>query len=391
MTDPSSRAGATAALVVAAGSGSRFGGDVPKQYRMLGDKSVLGHACAHLASHRAVTTLIVVVAPGQEDEARAHVDAAAVIVPGGATRRASVRAGLEALAQIGGVARVLIHDAARPFVPHAVIDRLCDALDRHDAAIPVLDVVDTVARRAGDVVGEAVDRTGLCRVQTPQAFALAPILDAHRNWDGRAEPTDDASMMRTFGHDVATVAGDDMLDKITHADDLARAHQRLGALMTPRVGTGYDVHRFDPACELWLGGVKIPHAIGLAGHSDADVAIHALVDALLGALADGDIGAHFPPSDPQWWGAPSSQFLCFAGERVRARGGRIVHVDLTIICEAPKIGPHRDAMRAALAAILAIDMARVSVKATTTERLGFTGRREGIAAQAVATILLPEV
>lgn len=380
----------TAAIIVAAGSGSRMSKDLPKQFMKLGDRSVLAHSYARLKKYGAIGPVAVVIGAGQEALSRSALGDGAMLVTGGATRRESVRAGLEALAALGGVERVLIHDAARPLLPAAVIDRLLDALKHGTGAIPVLPVVDTLARVEGARISDGVERSGIVQVQTPQAFAFDAVLAVHRQWNGATEPTDDASMVRAGGHDVIAVEGDTMLGKITHAQDLERAERDLG-ISIPRVGTGYDVHRLVPGKPLWLCGVQVPHDRGLSGHSDADVAIHALVDALLGALAEGDIGSHFPPSDPQWKDAPSARFLEFARERVSARGGCIAHVDLTIICEAPKIGPHREAMRASLGHILGIGLDRVSIKATTTERLGFTGREEGIAANAVATILLREV
>lgn len=383
--------GQTAAIIVAAGSGSRFGGDTPKQYMPLAGGTVLSHCVKRLTAHAAVGPVVVVIAAGQEAMARATLGPDIPLVQGGATRRESVQAGLEHLAGLGDVKQVLIHDAARPLLPPHVIDRLVIALEHYDAAIPTLPIVDTLARCHDGVVGQAVERDGLVRVQTPQAFALAVILDAHRRWRDLPEPTDDASMVRHFGHDVLSVEGDMMLEKITHPPDFARAEAHLARPLLPRVGTGYDVHRLVPDKELWLCGVKIAHDRGLSGHSDADVAIHALVDAILGALAEGDIGSHFPPSDPQWRGAASRAFLTFACDRVAARAGRIAHADVTIICEAPKIGPHRDAMRMSLAEILAVPLEHISVKATTTERLGFTGRAEGIAAQAVVTLLIPDL
>jgi 2-C-methyl-D-erythritol 4-phosphate cytidylyltransferase/2-C-methyl-D-erythritol 2,4-cyclodiphosphate synthase len=310
------------------------------------------------------------------------------IVPGGATRRLSVRAGLEAIEALGGAEILLIHDAARPFTPAAVIDRLLGALKASSGAVPILPVADTLARNDGNL-GEVVDREALVRVQTPQAFRFADIMTSHRIWNTAHEPTDDAQMARAAGCDVALVAGDPMLEKITRPEDFAAAEARLGQ-RSFRTGTGFDVHRLIEGEELWLGGILVPHAKGLAGHSDADVALHALTDAILGAIAEGDIGTHFPPSDPEWRGAPSSRVLQHAAALVERRGGRIEHVDLTIICEAPKIGPYRDAMRARIAELLRLAPRRISVKATTTERLGFTGRGEGIAAQAAATVSLYE-
>ncbi len=306
-------------------------------------------------------------------------------VTGGEARQDSVLAGLDWIAANGGADRVLIHDAARPFLPAAVIDRL---LAIEEAAIPVLPVVDTLAR--GDThLGETVDRSDLVRVQTPQAFPFAEILAAHRRSEG-AKATDDAQIARAAGMTVMLVKGDQMLEKLTHQADFSAAERRHDVKTSPRTGMGYDVHRLEAGETLWLGGVQIAHDKGLAGHSDADVALHALVDALLGALADGDIGSHFPPSDPQWRGAASSRFVEHARDLVARRGGAITHVDLTIVCEAPKIGPHRDAMRTRIAELLGVGIARVSVKATTTEKLGFTGRGEGIAAHALATVMLPD-
>ncbi|MFM9976900.1 MAG: bifunctional 2-C-methyl-D-erythritol 4-phosphate cytidylyltransferase/2-C-methyl-D-erythritol 2,4-cyclodiphosphate synthase, partial [Sphingomonadaceae bacterium] len=331
--------------------------------------------------------VFVVIGEGQ----RAMLDAAlgeravAGVVTGGAERQDSVRAGLDA---IGAAARVLIHDAARALLPHAVIVRLLAALETHDGAVPVLPVADTVARADG-VLGDTVDRAGLVRVQTPQAFRFDAILAAHRTWQG-PPATDDAQIARLAGYTVATVAGDVMLEKITHAEDFAAAETRLAARMVSRSASGFDVHRLEAGESLWLGGVRIPHDKGLSGHSDADVALHAITDAVLGCIGAGDIGSHFPPSDAQWRGASSDRFLAHVAKLVAARSGCIDFVDLTLICEAPKIGPHREAMRARIAAILKLPVARISVKATTTERLGFTGRGEGIAAQAMATVRLPE-
>lgn len=275
--------------------------------------------------------------------------------------------------------RVLIHDAARPFLSAPVIDRLLAALDAADSAYPALPVADTLA----NTNGETVDRTTLRRVQTPQAFRFERVLNAHRSWTGD-EPTDDAQMVRTLGGSVVMVEGDSMLDKITYPADFAAAEAR--ANLVSRSASGFDVHRLEVGEELWLGGILIPHDKGLSGHSDADVALHAITDALLGTIAAGDIGTHFPPSDPQWKGADSAQFLEHAATLVRAEGGIIDFIDLTLMCEAPKIGPHRSAMQARIATLLRLSPASVSIKATTTERLGFTGRGEGIAAQAIATI-----
>ena len=368
---------ATVAVIVAAGKGERAGGAWPKQFAPLGGRALLAWSHAALSAHPRIDRVVTVVAPGQEALVPAGMEALAI---GGATRRESVR---NALAAIGGAARVLIHDAARPFVAAAVVDRLLDALDDAPGAIPVLPVADTLARAAD---GEVVDRSALVRVQTPQAFRFDAIAAAHRDWTG-AEPTDDAGMLRRFGQAVTQVEGDVTLEKITYPADLAAAENRLA--WETRSASGFDVHRLEDGEELWLGGVLIPHHQGLSGHSDADVALHAITDAVLGCIAAGDIGTHFPPSDPQWRGAESGQFLAHARSLVEARGGQVTFVDLTLMCEAPKIGPHRGAMQARIAALLALTPDRVSVKATTTEKLGFTGRGEGIAAQAVATVRLP--
>ena len=378
------------ALIVAAGQGSRAGGNLPKQFRMVAGKAVLAHAYDALAAHGGIDSVHVVLGEGQADQARVLLgDRTAIFATGADSRRGSVRAGLDAIAAAGGADIVLIHDAARPFLPGAVIDRLLGALDSAKGAIPALPVADTLVRGDGDMMGDGVERAGLHRVQTPQAFRFDAILAAHRAWDDGREATDDAQILKAWGHDVTLVQGDERLEKLTYPQDFARAEAALATPRRTRVGMGYDVHRLAPNELLWLGGILVPHDRGLAGHSDADVALHAIVDAMLGALAEGDIGSHFPPSDAQWRGASSDRFLAYARDRVAARDGMIEHIDLTIICEAPKIGPHRDAMRARIAEILDVPSDRVSVKATTTERLGFAGRREGIAAQAVATLSLP--
>ncbi|MCC4232438.1 bifunctional 2-C-methyl-D-erythritol 4-phosphate cytidylyltransferase/2-C-methyl-D-erythritol 2,4-cyclodiphosphate synthase [Sphingobium soli] len=379
----------TIALIVAAGQGNRVGGDVPKQYRVVAGKTVLAHAHEALASHDAIDGVVIVVAAGQQDVAQALLGEDVQVVVGADSRRGSVHAGLEAIAAAGGADIVLIHDAARPFLPPVVVDRLLDALMDKDGAIPILPVADTLVRGAGGLMENTVDRAQLHRVQTPQAFRFPAILAAHRAWDTAHDATDDAQILRACGHDVILVQGDERLNKLTYEQDFSRVQALLAPVFVTRVGMGYDVHRLAAGEPLWLGGVLVPHDRGLAGHSDADVALHAIVDALLGALGDGDIGSHFPPSDPQWRGASSDRFLAHARDRVKAHQGRIDHIDLTIICEAPKIGPHREAMRARIAEILEVSIGQVSVKATTTERLGFAGRREGIAAQAVATLSLP--
>lgn len=378
----------TTALIVAAGSGSRMGEGHPKQYRLVGDRSVLAHAIDAFLAHPAIDQVQVVIGAGQEALYNEAVGPRALPPPviGGALRRDSVMAGLGSVSHN----RVLIHDAARPFVPHSVIDRLLDALDSHEGAVPALPIVDTVAQRSDEVLGNTVDRSHLTRVQTPQAFHTRAIIEAHWRWPSDQEATDDAQMLRAVGASVATVEGDVALEKLTYETDFTLASQRHGAMMITRTGLGFDVHAFGGDGPVWLGGVAVPHSRGLAGHSDADVALHALTDALLGAAVLGDIGDHFPPSDPQWKGAPSRLFLEHAVELIDARGGIIDHADLTIICEAPRIGPYRDSIRASIAGILRLPVTRISVKATTTERLGFTGRAEGIAAQAVATIRMKD-
>ncbi len=381
----------TVALVVAAGTGSRCGGDMPKQYVPIGGRALLAHALDHLR-HPALSSVWLAVGEGQSDWVAQALgsrhDVASVV--GGPTRQESVRRGLEAIEAAGGADRVLIHDAARPFLPRGVIDRLLTALNDADGAVPVLPLVDSLVRLAGDELGAPVDRDGLARVQTPQAFHFPSILAAHRTWLAEAVATDDAQVARAAGLRVGAVAGDEALEKVTLPGDFARAESRLAERMISRTGLGFDVHRLEAGEELWLGGVKIPHDRGLSGHSDADVALHALTDALLGAIGAGDIGTHFPPTDPQWRGAPSATFLAHAAGLVAAEGGIIDHVDLTLICEAPRIGPHRAQMRARIAELLRLPERRISIKATTTERLGFAGRGEGIAAQAVATVRTPE-
>lgn len=372
-----------AGLIVAAGQSVRAGGGTPKQYRTVAGQSVLAHAIDALAGYPAVDVVQVVIGEGQhslyEQAIGGRTHPAPVI--GGAMRRDSVIAGLEAIdADI-----VLIHDAARPFLPGDVIDRLLGALEKADGAVPALPVTDTLAR-GGERLEETVSRNGLHRIQTPQAFRRASILAAHRAWDAAHEATDDTQVARAHGLQIAIVEGDPMLEKLTFPADFSAADR---ARMISRTGSGFDVHSFGPGESVQLGGVTIAHDQSLAGHSDADVVIHALVDALLGTIAAGDIGSHFPPSDPQWRGADSAIFLAHAGRLIARKQGIIDHVDLTIICEAPKIGPHRDTMRIRIAELLGIAVSQVSVKATTTERLGFTGRGEGIAAQAIATVRLP--
>ena len=387
-------AGRIAAVIVAAGRGHRAGGDLPKQYRELAGEPVIRPTLAAFLAHRRVGAVQPVIHPDDAPLFRAATGGLSTLPPahGGATRQASVRAGLEAL---GGSAPdlVLIHDAARPFLTGGLITRAIAAGEEHGAAVPAIAIADTVKKIDEQaMVIETLERSRLRMVQTPQAFAFGLIVDAHRRAAaaGLEDFSDDAALAEWAGHRVNVFAGETANVKLTTEDDFVRAEVlRTAALADVRTGSGFDVHAFADGDHVMLGGVRIPHARGLTGHSDADVALHALVDAILGALADGDIGAHFPPSDPQWRGAASERFLAFASERVRARSGVIANLDVTIVCEAPRVAPHRDAMRASIAAIAGIPITRVAVKATTSEKLGFTGRGEGIVAMATATVRLP--
>ena len=383
-----------AAVVVAAGQGLRAGGEIPKQFRRIAGETLLERALSAFAEAPDVTFVQPVIRPDDVALVRRLTRGMNVLEPvaGGATRQASVRAGLEALVSCTPDI-VLVHDAARPFASASLITRAIAAAEKTGAAIPALPVTDTVKRidNAGTIEA-TLDRNSIRLVQTPQAFAFPVLFDAHRRAlaQGRDDFTDDAALAEWAGIKVNVFAGDPGNIKFTTPEDFARAEAIQSAgLGDVRTGSGLDVHAFGPGDHVTLGGIRIPHAQALTGHSDADVALHALTDAILGALADGDIGAHFPPSDPQWRGASSDRFLTFAVERVRARGGRIAHLDLTIVCEAPRIGEHRDRMRANIANLAGIGIARVGVKATTSEKLGFTGRGEGIAAYATATIRLP--
>jgi 2-C-methyl-D-erythritol 4-phosphate cytidylyltransferase/2-C-methyl-D-erythritol 2,4-cyclodiphosphate synthase len=381
---------ATYALIVAAGRGTRFGGALPKQYLPLAGGSILHYAVAAFAAHPRVSGVQVVIRPEDRDEFDRAMHGLAVLppVPGGPERQDSVRLGLEALAP-HSPDRVLIHDGARPFPDAALIDRVIDGLDRAAASIPALPLGDTIKRVEDGVIRETVDRAQLWRAQTPQGFHFAPILAAHRAAAGHVL-TDDAAVAEAAGIAPLIVAGSEENLKVTTAEDLAAAERLLAARQGDiRVGEGFDVHPFGPGDHVMICGVAIPHEVAPVGHSDADVGLHALTDAVLGAIGAGDIGMHFPPSDPRWRGASSDRFLAYAAALVRERGGTIAAVDVTVICERPKIAPHRDRMIQQVAAILEISADRVSVKATTTERLGFLGRGEGIAAQAVATVRLP--
>ena len=368
-----------AAIVVAAGKGLRAGQPLPKQFAMWRGKPVLRHSVETLLDAGARPLVIAVPPDGEQ----AVLDALAglegfALVAGGTTRQQSVK---KALAAVESAERILIHDAARPDLSLPVIERLLAALEHHPGAIPVLPVIDSLSVENDGVMSGTAPRERLRRVQTPQAFRFDAIFRAHQDWQDEASAGDDAQVLRANGGIVAHVQGDERLAKLTFAEDFMVQQPSI------RIGMGFDVHRLVEGEELWLGGIRLDHSKGLSGHSDADVALHAIVDALLGAVANGDIGSHFPPSDPRWKGASSDRFLEHAAKLVREAGYGVGNVDLTIICEAPKIGPHRDAMRTRIADLLGVDIALVSVKATTTERLGLTGRGEGIAAQAIATVI----
>jgi 2-C-methyl-D-erythritol 4-phosphate cytidylyltransferase/2-C-methyl-D-erythritol 2,4-cyclodiphosphate synthase len=384
----------TAAILVAAGRGLRAGAGGPKQYREIGGRTVIYRAMQAFCDHPEVFAVQPVVNP---DDSAMFNEAAGGLrheppTAGGATRQASVHAGLEALAaQKPDI--VLIHDAARPFVTSAVISRAIEAAGRTGAAVPAVAVTDTIKQVSASGNVEATpDRATLRIAQTPQAFRFDVILEAHRRAarEGRSDFTDDAAIAEWAGLTVATFEGDPANMKLTTPEDFVREEARLGAMLGDiRTGTGYDVHAFGDGDHVMICGVRVPHGRGFLAHSDGDVGLHALVDAILGALADGDIGSHFPPSDAKWKGASSDRFLKYAIDRVTARGGRVANLEVTLICERPKIGPLRDTMRARIAEISGIDISRIAVKATTSERLGFTGREEGIAATASATIRLP--
>jgi 2-C-methyl-D-erythritol 4-phosphate cytidylyltransferase / 2-C-methyl-D-erythritol 2,4-cyclodiphosphate synthase len=388
-----------AALIVAAGRSNRAPGGVPKQYRPIGGVPLLTRTIEAFSAHPGVDDILVVIHPDDavlyEAAARPFAERLRPPVPGGARRQDSVRAGLEALT-LRAPDRVLIHDAARPFADRALIDRVIGSLQSHSGALPCVPVTDTLKRGSAGRVTATLDRGELWHAQTPQGFRFDAILAAHRAAAKEGAPafTDDAGIAEWFGLDVALVEGAEANRKLTSAEDLMIADELLQlrgarAQATIRVGSGYDVHAFGPGDAVILCGVPIPHHKKLVGHSDADVALHALTDALLGAMAEGDIGVHFPPSDERWRGAASELFLQHAAAKLAARGGDIVHVDMTLLCESPRIGPYREAMRARVAEMLGLAVTQVSVKATTNEGLGFIGRGEGIAAMATATVRLP--
>jgi 2-C-methyl-D-erythritol 4-phosphate cytidylyltransferase / 2-C-methyl-D-erythritol 2,4-cyclodiphosphate synthase len=388
-------AGKVAAVIVAGGRGYRAGGDRPKQYRAVGGQPIIRPSLVAFLDHPQVEAVQPVIHADDADAFRAATEGLGKFqqpVPGGATRQASVRAGLQALRAVAPEI-VLIHDAARPFLTNELISRAIAAARDHGAAVPAVAVTDTVKRvDEKDVVTETLDRSRLRSVQTPQAFTYDLIVALHERAAaaGRDDFSDDAALAEWAGHRVNVFRGESGNVKLTTNDDFDRAEAlRMATLGDVRTGSGFDVHSFDAGDHVMLGGVRIPHIQGVTGHSDADVALHALVDAILGALAEGDIGVHFPPSDPQWRGASSDRFLAFACDRVRARSGMIAHLDVTIVCEAPRVGPHRDAIRERIASIAGIPVNRVAIKATTSEKMGFTGRGEGLVAMATATVRLP--
>lgn len=386
MSDSAASAQKNHALIVAAGQGERSGLGTPKQYSLVAGQPMVRRSATSFLNYPNVSKLWIVIGIGQErqlDQALAGLSDYEVVI-GGATRRDSVRNGLAAIAAAGGAKDILIHDAARPFLSHAVIDRLLISLEKNAAAIPVLPTIDTTIKVSDGYAGSTLDRGKLWRVQTPQAFDFEKLVHAHSQWPIENDATDDAQIFKAAGYPIAIVEGDEALKKYTTASDFVETSEKN--MMQIRTGMGFDVHQLATGEDLWLGGVKIDHHKGLAGHSDADVLLHALTDALLGAAGAGDIGDHFPPSDQQWRGASSDKFVEFAALVIKEKGGHINNVDMTVICEAPKIKPHRETIRQNVAKMLDVSVSQVSVKATTTERLGFTGRGEGIAAQAVATI-----
>ena len=375
-------------VIVAAGSSARAGPGVPKPWRQLAGRSILRWSVEAFAAAGAREIVVVVAADRRNDAAEALVGLSGwQAVVGGATRALSVQTGL---ALLGGPTDepVLIHDAARPFVTATHVRGLLAALQTADGAVPALPVADTL-KRGADVVTETVSRDGLWRAQTPQAFRRHTLVEAYAAWSGVAEPTDDAAVVEAAGGRVALAPGDPLLMKLTYPEDFDMAERLAGQARIVRIGQGVDAHRWGPGDAVWLCGVRIDHDQALMGHSDADAGLHALTDAILGAIGEGDIGEHFPPSDPQWRGASSDRFLVHAVALAAARGARILNADVTLVCERPKIRPHRDAMRARIAELLGLPVSRVSVKATTTEGMGFTGRQEGLVAQAVVAVETP--
>ncbi len=376
------------ALIVAAGNGSRAGRALPKQFREYQGKPLLRHSVEHFMQSGYFQQYIVVIGTGQDKHAAkalAGLDDV-TLAYGGETRQQSVHSGLKKAAFIGMPDHIFIHDAARPNIPSHVIARLIKALEHAVAAVPVLPVTDSISFGEENILQSSLDRDRVWRVQTPQAFDFSTVLDAHHAVADRETPTDDARVVQAAGHEVVMVEGSQDLHKITFSEDFEENSPTTPTFPRVRTGLGFDVHRLVAGEQLWLGGIEIAHDKGLSGHSDADVALHAITDAILGAVAAGDIGDHFPPDNDKWKGQRSDAFLSFAAKLARGQGYRINHIDLTIICEAPKIGPHRKAMRSEIAKILDLDLSSISVKATTTERLGATGRGEGIAAQAIATL-----
>lgn len=372
-----------AAIIVAAGSGSRMGG-LPKQWRMLAGRPVLKWSLDAFRTAGA-DPVVLVVAPEDRELAQALAGLEAVVTAGGATRTDSVRSGL---ALCGEAEAILIHDAARPLVSQAHIRAVLEALDEADGAVPALPVADTL-KRATDDGAVTVDREGLWRAQTPQGFRHGVLQAAYDRWPANAPATDDAAVVEASGGRIALVPGDPRLMKITYPEDFGMI-ERLAHGTVTAVGQGFDAHRLGPGDGVWLCGVKVASDLALIGHSDADAGLHALTDAILGAIGAGDIGDHFPPTEPQWKGVSSDRFLIHALDLVKEKSARLINVDITLICETPRIKPHREAMRLRVADICGLPLARVSIKATTTEGMGFTGRREGVAAQAVASIELPD-
>jgi 2-C-methyl-D-erythritol 4-phosphate cytidylyltransferase/2-C-methyl-D-erythritol 2,4-cyclodiphosphate synthase len=376
------------AVIVAAGSGLRAGPGAPKAWRDLGGRPILLWSVEALLNSGANEIILVLAADriGDAESALIGLERCRAVA-GGPTRAASVQAGLAAL-QCGADDAVLIHDAARPFITPAHVGSLLLALEAADGVVPALPVADTLKRGDG-VIEATIDRTGLWRAQTPQAFRLRTLREAYAGWPADEDPTDDAGVVERAGGKIALVPGDPMLMKLTYPEDFQMAEQLAGGRRIVRVGQGIDAHRFGPGDSVWLCGVRIPHAQGLIGHSDADCGLHALTDAILGAIGAGDIGQHFPPSDPQWKGASSDRFLAHAASLATSRGAAILSADVTLVCERPKVGPHREAMRARIAEILNLPVARISVKATTTEGMGYTGREEGLMAQAIVSVDAP--